>query len=40
MGRLTYEYVKMEIEKENYKLLEEKYEGCNAKMKVLCPENH
>lgn len=40
MGKLTYEYVKTEIEKENYKLLEDKYEGCNVKMKMLCPENH
>ena len=40
MAKLSYEYVKNEIEKEGYKLLEEEYKGCNVKMSILCPNNH
>ena len=40
MAKLSYEYVKNEIEKKGYKLLEEEYKGCNVKMSILCPNNH
>ena len=40
MAKLSYEYVKNEIEKEGYKLLEKEYKSCNVKMNIICPNNH
>lgn len=40
MAKLTYEYVKQEIEKEGYEFLEKEYKGCNIEMRVRCSEGH
>lgn len=38
--KLTYEFVKSEIEKRGYKLLSNEYVGAREKLKILCPEGH
>lgn len=39
-GRLTYEYVKEQIEKEGYTLLSDEYVQSHEKLKVKCPVGH
>jgi len=38
--RLTYEYVKGYIEKEEYNLISKLYKNCMTKLKFICPEGH
>jgi len=38
--KLTYEFVKGEIEKEGYKLLSKEYKNNKIKLKLQCPEGH
>jgi len=40
MKKLTYNYVKQKIEKEEYKLLSEKYKNSRTKLKIQCPIEH
>jgi len=40
MKKLTYEYVKEQIEKKGYKLLSGVYENAHTKLEVQCPKNH
>ena len=40
MKKLTYEYVKEQIEKEGYELLSKEYKNSNTKLKVKCPKDH
>lgn len=38
--KLTYEFVKSQFEKENYKLLSDKYTNAHSKLKCICPNGH
>lgn len=38
--KLTYEYVKEQIEKEGYQLLSHEYENCMSKIKIICDKGH
>ena len=38
--KLTYEFVKEQIEKKGYKLLSTKYINSHSKLKFICPNNH
>jgi len=38
--KLTYEYVKEEIEKERYKLLSNEYINAKTKLELECPKGH
>lgn len=38
--KLTYDYVKKQIEKEGYKLLSQKYKNINTKLKIECIAGH
>ena len=40
LKKLTYKYIKEEIEKENYKLLSNTYINALQKLKVQCPKGH
>lgn len=40
MKKLTYEFVKSEIEKERYKLLSKEYKNARFKLKVQCSKKH
>jgi len=40
IGKPNYEYVKGEIDKSGYILLESEYKGSGVKMKVMCNNNH
>ena len=40
MNKLTYEYVKEQVEKESYKLLSKKYVNSEIKLKVQCDKSH
>lgn len=40
MKKLTYEYVKEQIEKKGYKLLSKEYKNAHTKLKIQCSKKH
>ncbi|KKL96777.1 hypothetical protein LCGC14_1841070 [marine sediment metagenome] len=40
MKKLTYGFIKLQIEKENYQLVADEYKGNIQKLKYICPKGH